>query len=281
MTFAWHTLFFGSASLCASSFCSSLNLFFLFMFLSRSWLFLLESFRYSNSGPVSFRIRRRRYVSSSGRVICCISGSQNGKKCKKYPISSKNRTLFFSRQITMSQLCHSTNFLFLYLFSFTILILVISFFILILKIIVAFPVPVSQKVAKNTRFCRKIWLFFSRQITMSQLCTQSFNILLSFLSQFWFLFFITVKFWFWIILYFLLIFKIRFNIKFFFFGKFLRALTCICWTRHGWAPWYLSNETNFKTFSLYFLHSCDCFPNLLFSTNRIDRFSTLWKQGIF
>ena len=142
-----HTLFLGSASLCvvASSFCSSLNLFFLFMFLSRSWLFLLESFRYSNFGPVSFRIGRRGYVSSSGRVICCISGSQNGKKCKKYPISSKNRTLFFSRQITMSQLCHSTNFLFLYLFSFTILILVISFFILILKIIVAFPVPVSQK----------------------------------------------------------------------------------------------------------------------------------------
>ena len=133
---------------------------------------------------MSFRIRRRRYVSSSGRVICCISGSQNGKKCKKYPISSKNRTLFFSLQITMSQLCHSTNFLFLYLFSFTILILVISFFIHILKIIVAFPVPVSQKVAKNTRFCRKIWLFFSRQITMSQLCTQSFNILLTFLSQF-------------------------------------------------------------------------------------------------
>ena len=92
-----HTLFLGSASLCvvASSFCSSLNLFFLFMFLSRSWLFLLESFRYSNFGPVSFRIGRRGYVSSSGRVICCISGSQNGKKCKKYPISSKNRTLFF------------------------------------------------------------------------------------------------------------------------------------------------------------------------------------------
>jgi hypothetical protein len=91
-------------------------------------------------------------------VSCCISGSQ------KYPISSKIG-LFFSSNHNVAVVSFN-KFSVYYLFSFTILILVVSFFILILKIVVAFPVPISQKVAKIPDFIEK-YGSFSRQITMS------------------------------------------------------------------------------------------------------------------
>ena len=101
------------------------------------------------------------------QVSCCVSGSHNGKKCKKYPISSKNITPFF---LVKSQCLFCIYFLLQPWF------LQFLIFILILKIVVAFPFPVHQKVAKNTRFCRKIWLFFLVK-SQCQGCTlKSFNI---------------------------------------------------------------------------------------------------------
>ena len=135
----------------------------------------LESFRYSYSGPVSFKIHRhhirRRCISSSGQLLYFMTSQKVVKMAKtrqKYQISSKNMSIF-SCQIIMSQFWTESfnNFFVCVFISFTILVFVLENLILNHFL---FPPHFQNccgisnsgqpKVAKHTRFCRKIWLFF-------------------------------------------------------------------------------------------------------------------------